>query len=869
MRRALAAAARIGVPRRSPRRRGGSSRSWSQARYGADVLAYSETRRAGVGHVAGVGGRARPRLLAVLRRRRDRPLEQRRPRRTSPAPALIALGLVLAAPRRRGRWSWSGGANGRGFAALLVLVGLVVSVGAHPYGDPSLVRPPARPASAREHHRPGPAVLAPAPLPLVLLGLALAVGAAVTALGRPPAGHGPVGGSRRRRRAGRRSTCPRCGTAPTSTPCLRRPSDVPAVLAPQVGRRPQRPPATAPASSSCPARSSPPTAGAPPTIAILPGLTTAPDADPRPAAARRRRHDGSCSTPSTTASRTGTVEPASIAPVARLLGAGAIVFRGDTAFERYRTAPPRADWALYQAERPGLGPPTSYGPPVPNRRRVADARRGARSAIPGIGQPVPPAAVVAGRRPVPIVRAATPATSPSSTAAATAGLVAAAAAGLLDDPGRYRLCRPRSPATPPRSAAATQPGAPLVVTDTNRKRAEQWRGSQDTTGFTEDAGDGVLRGRRRRQPPARLPRRRHRRRDAGRAAGRGDGAVASAYGEPNAYRPEDRADSGRSTATRPRRGGSGDRGEVHRPAPPLRAPPPARTSSQLTVVQPLDPAANRWITAVTVRTARGLDDGGAHRRVPDGRRAAHRPARRRRRVDELGRAGGGRHQRRPPVQLLRLGRRRLRRGRHRRPARRRGRRAAHATCSTRPAPASADHDLTFVLTRLRHDPHDRWRDDEERSMARELTVPTDRALHRDRDGAAVGPGHRRRARPGCWPTRRAPRRPRPRRRGHPSSRLAGTPTAWGRAAVDGDPATAWTSAFGTATGASLVGAARRARQPSTTSTSPSSNDGRHSVPTRLSITNEAGEQRLVDVPAPPAVAPGQAPAARDGDASLR
>ena len=68
----------------------------------------------------------------------------------------------------------------------------------------------------------------------------------------------------------------------------------------------------------------------------------------------------------------GVIEPASIAPVARLLGAGAVVVRGDTAFERYRTPRPEPTWALYQAGPPGLGPPVPYGTPVVNRPAVSD-----------------------------------------------------------------------------------------------------------------------------------------------------------------------------------------------------------------------------------------------------------------------------------------------------------------------------------------------------------------------------------------------------------------------------------------------------------------------------------------------------------------
>src|SRR5262249_29211561 len=145
--------------------------------------------------------------------------------------------------------------------------------------------------------------------------------------------------------------------------------------------------------------------------------------------------------------------------------------------------------------------------------------------------------------------------------------------------------------------AAVPSGAPLVVTDSNRKRAEQWRGSQDTTGFTEDAGTGVLRTD---DADHRLP--------VFPGAGPssqtlalqegGARAAATAYGEPNAYRPEDRADQAidgdPATAWI-----VGDRGEVIGERLRVELPTPV-SLDHLTVVQPHDRQYNRWITRLAV-----------------------------------------------------------------------------------------------------------------------------------------------------------------------------------------------------------------------------------------------------------------------------
>ena len=258
---------------------------------------------------------------------------------------------------------------------------------------------------------------------------------------------------------------------------------------------------------------------------------------------------------------------------------------------------------------------------------------------------------------------------------------------------------------------------------------------------------------------------------------------ATAYGEPNAYRPEDRPalamDGDPSTAWL-----VGDRGEVLGERLRIGFDGGPREVKQLTVVQPLDPTANRWITEVTVRTDRGsvtvpLTDGsrtaaGQVLTLPDdvagstsfvelevsgtnvGKRSSYFG------VGPVGFAEVGLDGLRvdemvvlPTDLLVAAGR------------------------------ASADHDLSFVLTRLWHDPHDRWRDDEERAMARELSLPTDRQLMvtgtarlsaRATDAVLAGLL--------ADPTGQTA--PSPGAQVIASSRLGGTPSAWGRAAVDGD-----------------------------------------------------------------------------------
>ena len=91
--------------------------------------------------------------------------------------------------------------------------------------------------------------------------------------------------------------------------------------------------------------------------------------------------------------QTSTIEPAAIAPVARLLGADTIWLTNDVAFERFRTARPEPVAAMFAAGVPGTGPVTSYGTPEPNVPAVPMVDEAALS-LPSVGEPLPPVQLV-------------------------------------------------------------------------------------------------------------------------------------------------------------------------------------------------------------------------------------------------------------------------------------------------------------------------------------------------------------------------------------------------------------------------------------------------------------------------------------------
>ncbi len=181
------------------------------------------------------------------------------------------------------------------------------------------------------------------------------------------------------------------------------------------------------------------------------------------------------------------MDPRSIAPIARLMGVGDIVDRSDLQYERYRTARPVPMWQLL-TNTPGLATPIAFGRPVPN---VAGPKQPMVDEIalgtdPNLPNP-PPVASFAVSDPMSIVR-----THPASGALLLAGdadgLVNAAAVGLLDGPQADFFSASYAA---DRSGFDTiyGDGADLVVTDTNRKRAERWGTIREQTGYTERADE--------------------------------------------------------------------------------------------------------------------------------------------------------------------------------------------------------------------------------------------------------------------------------------------------------------------------------------------------------------------------------------------
>jgi arabinofuranan 3-O-arabinosyltransferase len=452
--------------------------------------------------------------------------------------------------------------------------------------------------------------------------------------------------------------------------------------------------------------------------------------------------------------QTGTLDAAALAPVARFLGVDTIWLANDLAFDRFRTPRPAAAAdALLGAD--DIGAPTSYGDPVVN--------------VPDIPMVDEHALVEArsGERPLPIVQLA-PVADPVAIVRTSErvvvlvgsgdGILDAAAAGLLhgDEAVLYAADQP------------TDDAAMVILTDTNRDRAHHWRSSQDVTGFTESGGPGsdVLRFD---EGDQRLP-----------VFGPVDEAAqqttaaldsglvvrASGYGEPFAYRPEQRpamavdGDADTAWVVADRSDPVGHFIEI------------SDTDGRLTLLQPAD--TDRRITSVRITDLSGaaapvdvvLDDSSL---TTPGQQVDVAPDAALR-ITITGVTPG-----RDAVGFAELGI------------------GEHTEVVRLPSfDEPADTPFAVVLTRERVDPLNRWRSDPERSLERAFTTAADHTVQatltlrmnaradeqvlNDWEGT-IGPVANR--------------------------RLTGDLGSRAVYAADGDPATAWTSPFDDAIGSSL------------------------------------------------------------------
>ncbi|MFZ6002454.1 MAG: alpha-(1-_3)-arabinofuranosyltransferase domain-containing protein [Actinomycetota bacterium] len=749
-----------------------------------------------------------------------------KPFQTSPLLLLVTFSIPVLAIAGGALARW----RERSFAVLLALVGLALAVGVYPYRDPS---PFGRALRSFLHSDVGMAMRSmPRAAPLVVLALSIMLGAGVRVIGqRLPRAALPAAGVV-------------IGLVVLSLPPLWQGN-----LAPENLSRPEQLPdywveAGAHLDATDDGTRVLELPGADFTSyrwgttvdPVTPGLTD------RPIVARELVPMGSASAWNLLKAFDGRLqarlaEPAMVAPMARTMRAGQILVRSDLQYEHYDTPRPRDLWHFLQGV-PGLGPATELGPPTAN---VASEPAPMLDELelsldPDLRDPFPVSILpVAGALPIVTTK---PQALPVVVAGDGDGLVDSAAAGLIDG---TELIRYSAALSDHELAEALDDGAVLIVTDSNRRRAERWGTIRFTSGFTETAGFEPLVIDR---TDARLPVFPDSDDDTRTVAVHRGGitARATSYGGRNEYLPEDRpanaVDGDPRTSWRAARDDPlrGERLE-------LKVERPVRAST-LTFLAP-PPPINRWITRVALRFDGGepltvdLDESsrtGDGQVVPIGDRTFSTLT-----IEVLADSVGQRPRYggltssgfaevrigdlrldeaiRPPTDLLR-----------------------------RDLRATRGHALAIVLTRLRSAPTDVERLDEEPALVRLLDLPAARSF------ALVGTA------------RLSPRAPdltvdeilagssRPSVTATSSSRMAG-PASRASAALDGDRSTTWTSAYGDQIGQWLE---LRSDEPRSVDRLRLAivADGRHSVPTSIGVEVDG---RPVATLAVPPITDGDAP----------
>ncbi len=554
----------------------------------------------------------------------------------------------------------------------------------------------------------------------------------------------------------------------------------------------------------------------------------------------------------------GVLDAASVAPIARLMGVGDVVLRNDLQVDRFNLARPKDTAVAFSPTPTGLGPPATFGHGLgaPLVLPLLDARA---LALPA-GTPDPaPVVDYPVRAAQPIVRADAP--GPAVIVSGDGeGLVDLSQAGLLT--GHELIRYTASFAGDPHALQqATAGNSVLVVTDTNRKRAQRWDNVNYNVGYTERPGEPRLVTDTNDNQLVVFP-----------AAGENSSTVmeqrgvkvsATGYGSQALYLPADR----------PARAFDGDlttawtvgafqavdgqrlRADLDHPI----------TTGTVNLVQPQTGPRDRFITRATLRFAdehgnpvgsNVTVDLGPASRIPVGQTVSF-PRRRFSRfeivvdADSLGpqstyphasgvgfaeirlhddttpnRAVGVDEVVRMPTDLV-----------------------------TSPGARSTTHPLVYEMTRLRTVLAPPNTTDEEPALVRSFTVPSARAF------GVVGTA---RLAPG------APDSVIDQALGIPGATIGGvtanasehlTTTALARAssALDGDPTTAWSPQVGDPTGQALTVQLGRAVTFDHLDLRLVT-DGRHSVPTRIRIDG-GGQTRTVTIPALPDVPADNATAA--------
>jgi arabinofuranan 3-O-arabinosyltransferase len=185
-----------------------------------------------------------------------------------------------------------------------------------------------------------------------------------------------------------------------------------------------------------------------------------------------------------------TFDPLGVAPIARLMSAGDFVLRSDLDYERFNTPRPQPTWALFNPPPPGLGKPVTFGKPQPKKPApypLVDET--ALAEFPSAPWP-PPLAVFPVSHPRPIVRTEA-AKAPIVLDGGGKGIVESADSGLLANNDTI-FYSPTFTKDPSKLRRIIDRGATLVVTDSNYLAQRRWGTVRENVGYIQQPREPVL-----------------------------------------------------------------------------------------------------------------------------------------------------------------------------------------------------------------------------------------------------------------------------------------------------------------------------------------------------------------------------------------
>ncbi|HWF23179.1 MAG TPA: alpha-(1-_3)-arabinofuranosyltransferase family protein [Acidimicrobiales bacterium] len=178
----------------------------------------------------------------------------------------------------------------------------------------------------------------------------------------------------------------------------------------------------------------------------------------------------------------GTMDWNTLAPMASLMSAGDVLVQYDQQYERYDTPDPQILASNLTPTPPGLSNPVNYGAPRPNVATIPRLDEASLGQPPNAPWPSPLVSYTVAN-PRPIARGESTA-HPLVVDGDATGIVNAAALGMLSTNPTILYAGTLDTNAALRKSTLSHP-ADLVVTDTNRKRGFRWNSLEENAGYTE------------------------------------------------------------------------------------------------------------------------------------------------------------------------------------------------------------------------------------------------------------------------------------------------------------------------------------------------------------------------------------------------